>query len=55
VGAEKLYDLDIGAVVATRHDATSNALIAGFRRSGNYSPGGVDPYPGYRVELLKYQ
>jgi hypothetical protein len=54
VGAEKLYDLDVGAVVATRHDATSNALIAGFRRSGSYSPG-VDPYPGYRVELLKYE
>jgi hypothetical protein len=54
VSSEKLYDLDVGAVVATRHDAVSNALVAGFRRSGNYSPG-VDPYPGYRVELLKYQ
>jgi hypothetical protein len=54
VSAEKLYDLDVGAVVVTRHDALSNALVAGFRRSGNYSPG-VDPYPGYRVELLKYQ
>jgi hypothetical protein len=54
VTAEKLYDLDVGAVVATRHEAVSSALVAGFRRAGNYSPG-VDPYPGYRVELLKYQ
>jgi hypothetical protein len=54
VGAEKLYDVDVGAVIATRHDAMSNALVVGFRRSGSYSPG-VDPYPGYRVELLKYE
>jgi len=53
VEAQKRYDVDVGAIIATRHDATANALIVGFRKSGSFSVG--DPYPGYRVELLTYQ
>lgn len=54
ITSQKVYDLDLGAVVATRHDALSNSLILGFRRAGAYSAT-TDPYPGYRVELLSYQ
>ncbi|MFO0590964.1 MAG: hypothetical protein U0441_25700 [Polyangiaceae bacterium] len=54
VESKTSYALDLGAVVAARHDPISNTLVVGYRLSGDYYfPG--DPYPGHRVALLPYQ
>lgn len=51
---QKIYDMNIGAVVATRHDPAAGALLVGFRIGDGeyYFPG--DPYPGHQVRLLPY-
>jgi hypothetical protein len=50
----KSYGLDLGQVVAARHDATANALVVGYARPAT-SSSTTAPYPGYRVELLTYE
>lgn len=44
---QELVRMDLGRVVALRHDATSERLILGYRLSGDYFYG--DSYPGFRV------
>jgi hypothetical protein len=53
VQTKKAYSLDLGLVVAARHDATSNTLVVGYARPGASSSPST-PYPGFRVELLSY-
>jgi hypothetical protein len=50
---KKSYSLELGQVVAARHDATSNGLVVGYAKPGASSSVGT-PYPGFRVELLSY-
>jgi hypothetical protein len=50
---QSVYDLDVGAIVAVRHDPVAAALVAGFRVGGSYSFD--DPYPGHEVRLLHYE
>jgi hypothetical protein len=54
VVSEALYATDLGAVVAARHDPTSDALVLGYRLSGSYYHED-DRYPGYRVSILPYE
>ncbi len=54
VEAEAEYTLDIGEVIAARHDPISKTLVVGYRLEGDYYFED-DPYPGYRVVLLPYE
>lgn len=54
VVAQAIHDLNVGAIITTRHDAASNALIVGFRNAGDYYFSS-DPYPGHQVRLLGYE
>jgi len=51
---KKSYGLDLGQVVAARHDATANALVVGYSRPAT-NTSSTAPYPGFRVELLSYE
>jgi hypothetical protein len=51
---KKSYGLDLGEVVAVRHDATANALVVGYSRPPTNSST-TAPYTGFRVELLSYE
>jgi hypothetical protein len=53
VETKKAYSLELGQVIAARHDAVSGALLVGYVKPGSSST--TDPYPGFRVELLAYE
>lgn len=51
IDTQTTYDVEAGQIIATRFDATSNALVVGYANPGTVSAG---TSLGYRVELLAY-
>jgi len=52
IDTQTTYDVEAGQIIATRFDATSNALVVGYANPGTPSSTGTSL--GYRVELLAY-